>query len=167
MSIYSDWGLTPIINASGSVTRLGGAPMPREVLQAYSETVFRDAATQAQTRLLVAEVQGHLVGFAQVTLGAMHALAPAGVPAELFRLYVQEPFTAAGVGTRLLACAEQLATEAGATVMWLTPWVHNLRARAFYARRGYSDFGLTWFTIEGTAHENRVCAKRLLPDHIG
>ena len=28
MSIYREWGLEPIINVSGAVTRLGGAPMP-------------------------------------------------------------------------------------------------------------------------------------------
>jgi seryl-tRNA(Sec) selenium transferase len=37
MGVYEDLGLTPIINASGSVTRLGGAPMPREVLDAMTE----------------------------------------------------------------------------------------------------------------------------------
>jgi D-glucosaminate-6-phosphate ammonia-lyase len=37
MSIYEQWGLQPIINASGSVTRLGGAPMPPEVLDAFRE----------------------------------------------------------------------------------------------------------------------------------
>ncbi len=35
MSIYADWGLRPIINASGAVTRLGGAPMPSAVLDAF------------------------------------------------------------------------------------------------------------------------------------
>ena len=28
MSIFNNWGLEPLINASGAVTRLGGAPMP-------------------------------------------------------------------------------------------------------------------------------------------
>jgi len=42
MTIYERFGVTPIINASGSVTRLGGAPMPDAVLQA-----FCDAATEA------------------------------------------------------------------------------------------------------------------------
>ncbi len=37
MGVYEDLGLTPIINASGSITRLGGAPMPREVLDAMTE----------------------------------------------------------------------------------------------------------------------------------
>lgn len=42
MSIYDRFGVVPIINASGSVTRLGGAPMPAAVLDA-----FRDAAGEA------------------------------------------------------------------------------------------------------------------------
>src|ERR1700730_1258169 len=35
MSIYREWGLEPIINVSGAVTRLGGAPMPKPVLDAF------------------------------------------------------------------------------------------------------------------------------------
>ena len=36
MSIFENLGIAPIINASGSVTRLGGAPMPDEVLKALT-----------------------------------------------------------------------------------------------------------------------------------
>jgi diamine N-acetyltransferase len=73
----------------------------------------------------------------------------------------EAPFTGAQVGTRLLARAEDIATAAGAAVLWLTPWVHNHRALAFYARRGYQDHGLTHFMFEGESHENRLVAKRL------
>lgn len=41
MNVYKELGVTPIINACGTVTRLGGALMPAEVLQA-----FHDAAGQ-------------------------------------------------------------------------------------------------------------------------
>ena len=37
MNCYERLGVTPIINASGSVTRLGGAPMPPAVLAAFQE----------------------------------------------------------------------------------------------------------------------------------
>ena len=37
MSIYRRLGLEPIINASGTVTRLGGAPMATEVLDAFRQ----------------------------------------------------------------------------------------------------------------------------------
>ena len=37
MGIYQEFGITPIINASGAVTRLGGAPMNQETLAAFAE----------------------------------------------------------------------------------------------------------------------------------
>ena len=135
--------------------------LAREVLTSYSQTTFSEAVASEDNCVLVAEIKGHLVGFAQVTLAARHELAPAGAQAELLRLYVQEPFTGAKVGTQLLARAEQVAATAGASVMWLSPWFHYLRARAFYAKRGYADYGVTYFTFENESHENRVLAKGL------
>ena len=135
--------------------------LAREVLTSYSQATFGDAIAHESNCVLVAELKSHLVGFAQITLAARHELATAGIQAELLRLYIQEPLTGARVGTQLLARAEQVAAEAGATVLWLTPWVHNLRARAFYAKRGYEDYGVTYFTFENESHENRVLAKVL------
>jgi hypothetical protein len=71
--------------------------MAREVLSSYSQAEFHAAIASAGSRVMLAEVRDHLIGFAQVTLGATHHLAPPGVQAELLRLYVQEPFTGAGV----------------------------------------------------------------------
>ena len=133
----------------------------REVLASYSQEAFNHALVAHDCRIVVAERNGHLLGFAQLQLTARHELAPAGAQAELLRLYVQEPFTGAKLGSALLAHAEQLASEHGAAVLWLTPWVHNRRALAFYARRGYIDHGATLFTFEGEWHENRVFAKGL------
>ena len=147
LDTYAPEGIRPVI--------------ARDVLSSYSEEVFRKAIVDEKARFCVAERSGHLVGFAQVTMGAIHSLAPAGNQAELLRLYVQEPFTGQHLGTRLLAEAERLAEEGGATVLWLTPWVHNHRALSFYLRRGYQDFGLTYFVVEGESHENRVYAKHI------
>jgi ribosomal protein S18 acetylase RimI-like enzyme len=135
--------------------------LAREVLSEYSQDRFSAAMASAETCIVVAEVDAHLVGFAQIMLASSHDLAPPGVQAELLRLYVQERFTGAQVGTRLLAEAERIAVASGATVMWLKTWVHNHRALAFYLRRGYSDRGRTLFTFEGESHENRLYAKQL------
>jgi len=135
----------------------------REVLGAFSTEVCARLLADPGTRVDVAEVDDHLVGFNQLTLRARHALAPRGTQAELYRLYVQEPFTGLGLGTALLRSAEAMAVQHGATVLWLTPWVHNHRALAFYARRGYRDHGPTLFRFEGEAHENRVLARRVGP----
>ncbi|MHC4878611.1 MAG: aminotransferase class V-fold PLP-dependent enzyme [Planctomycetota bacterium] len=84
MSSYRELGLEPIINACGTVTRLGGAPMPQAVLDA-----FREAASewvpleqlQAAASQRIAEVTGAEAGLvtagsaAALTLGAAAILA--------------------------------------------------------------------------------------------
>ena len=135
--------------------------LAREVLSAFSTAAFDAVLARPGTQVVVAELDAHLIGFAQLTLGAAHEQVITAVPAELERLYVQEPFTGAGIGSRLLQHAEALAAAAGTSDLWLTPWVHNLRALGFYARHGYADFGATLFCFEGERHENRVLAKHL------
>lgn len=75
MTSYKELGLQPIINACGTVTRLGGAPMPHQVLEA-----FQAAATewvpleqlQAAASGKIAEITGAEAGL--VTAGSAAAL---------------------------------------------------------------------------------------------
>ena len=75
MGIYENWGLEPILNVSGAVTRLGGAPMPAEVLDAFQaaarESVPLDLL-QAQASRVIAEMTGAEAGL--VTAGAAAGL---------------------------------------------------------------------------------------------
>jgi diamine N-acetyltransferase len=132
-----------------------------EVRQTFSTESIAALLARNDTRLLVAEDDGHLIGFAQVTPGAAHDCVTSAAPAELDRLYVQEPYTGHGVGRALLQAAEACASDAGAADLWLTPWVHNHRALRFYARCGYADCGTEWFHMHGEQHENRVLSRRL------
>ncbi len=132
-----------------------------EVLQAFSTEAITTLLARADTHVLVAEEAGHLVGFAQVTLGKAQACVASSAPAELDRLYVQEPCTGRGLGRALLHAAETCAAHAGAADLWLTPWVHNLRALRFYAKCGYADCGAAWFHMHGEQHENRVLSRPL------
>src|SRR5438876_6021857 len=58
MGIFARWGVEPIINASGAVTRLGGAPMPAAVLEAFCaaahESVPLDQLQGAASRVIAA-----------------------------------------------------------------------------------------------------------------
>src|SRR5437763_15109724 len=79
MSIYDEWGLEPIINASGAVTRLGGAPMPEAVMEAFCaaarEAVPVDELQGAASRVIA----GATVAEAGlVTRGEAAALAMGG-----------------------------------------------------------------------------------------
>jgi D-glucosaminate-6-phosphate ammonia-lyase len=75
MSIFEEFGIEPIINASGAVTRLGGAPMPQAVLDAFCaaarESVPLDQLQGVASRV-IAETTGAEAGI--VTSGAAAAL---------------------------------------------------------------------------------------------
>ena len=75
MGIYEQWGLEPIINCSGAVTRLGGAPMPDAVLDAFCaaarEAIPLDTLQGAASRV-IAEATGAEAGI--VTAGASAGL---------------------------------------------------------------------------------------------
>jgi L-seryl-tRNA(Ser) seleniumtransferase len=75
MSVYEQWGLTPIINASGSVTRLGGAPMPQAVVEAFSS-----AAAEC---VPLDQLQGAASGVIAKITGAEAGLVTAGASAAL------------------------------------------------------------------------------------
>jgi len=75
MGIYEEFGITPIINASGAVTRLGGAPMPEEVLKAFNEAAGAAVPLeqlQAAASKKIAEATETEAGL--VTAGAASAL---------------------------------------------------------------------------------------------
>src|ERR671937_2456446 len=75
MGVYEELGLRPIINASGAVTRLGGAPMPAAVVDAFAaaagDAVPLDELHAAASRV-IAEATGAEAGL--VTGGAAAAL---------------------------------------------------------------------------------------------
>jgi len=140
------------------------ATLAREALSQFSAEAIGALLQRPGTCFTVAERDGHLIGYAQLTFGATQALVQApedAAQAELDKLYVQRPFLGRGLGRALLEEAEALSAEQGAHVMWLTAWSGNDRARRFYARQGYRDLGAAMHVFEHEAHENRVFAKVL------
>ncbi|MBS0264071.1 MAG: aminotransferase class V-fold PLP-dependent enzyme, partial [Planctomycetes bacterium] len=84
MSIYEQFGVSPIINVSGAVTRLGGAPMPDAVLQAFTSATgeavpleqLQAAASRKISRLTATEAGLVTAGSAAaLTLGTAAILA--------------------------------------------------------------------------------------------
>ena len=133
----------------------------REALDRGSLDAFAALLADPATTIVVAESAGHLVGFAHVGHDVAHEQLPDARAAELCRLYVQEPFTGRGVGRGLLRESERVAAARGAGTLWLTAWVGNARALAFYPRQGYAHAGDTIYTIEGEDYANKLFARRL------
>lgn len=135
--------------------------LAREAESQFSVSAFARRLGEPLRRTTVAERAGHFIAFAELVLGAGHALVRSAAVAELARLYVQSPFVRQGLGNRLLKRTEALAAAEGISTLWLTAWVGNQRALAFYASQGYEQLGSTEYAFEGEVFENRLFAKAL------
>jgi L-seryl-tRNA(Ser) seleniumtransferase len=74
-TIYDDIGVRPVINAAGTLTRLGGSIMPLEVVQAMAraaEACVRMEDLQERAGAILAEATGTEAGY--VTCGAAAGL---------------------------------------------------------------------------------------------
>ncbi len=138
--------------------------LAREAMGTLSPAAIGEQLRDAATTFLLAEVAGHLIGFAQLRARTAHALVPHPAPTELKRLYVQERFTGRGVGRALLRHAETAAMDTQASAIWLAAWSGNARALGFYASQGYVELASTRFVVEDEHYVNRLFAKSLRGD---
>lgn len=133
--------------------------LARAALGVYGVEAFAQRLRDPGAHIVVAEHDGHAVGFVDLSLRSAPP-APGIEGVEVLRLYVQAPFQRRGIGRALLERAEQFALEQGEPAVWLTAWVGNVGALAFYPAAGYAEAGTTQYLIEDQAYENRIFAKR-------
>jgi GNAT superfamily N-acetyltransferase len=142
------------------------ADLAREVQRECGQQTVETWLADTASRILLAERDGHLIAFAHWryhspdSASSLHGL-PVRDGAELVRLYVQRHFHGAGIGRMLLSQVEADARRAGSQRLWLTAWVGNAKALAFYAKEGYADTGATEYVFDGRSYENRVFEKML------
>ena len=92
------------------------------------------------TTLLVEE-GGEAIAFAQLRSGHVPDCVSGADPIELWRFYVTQQWHGKGIARLLM---DRVCTEArlrGARTLWLGVWEKNARARAFYAKCGFTDVG--------------------------
>lgn len=127
----------------------------RYVLAELSAAKFAAMLTRECSTVLVAEVNGHTVGYALVKEGV--ACPNGGPNVEVASLYVQEHFVGKGIGSALLRACQQLALlRTGSSAVWLTVNAKNYPAIAFYKKHGLAQTGTAYFELGGEKHENHV-----------
>jgi GNAT superfamily N-acetyltransferase len=102
------------------------------------EGYFGAALATADARILIAddgEPRGYLLG----RVRRAGSTRPGVVVAELESMYVAAGHRSAGVGSNLVEAFVAWARDAGATVLTVSAYAANHRARAFYAREGFSE----------------------------
>ncbi|ELY43465.1 GNAT family N-acetyltransferase [Natronorubrum sulfidifaciens] len=100
------------------------------------------AAYQVNDGLLVARVDGHLVGFASFTVehGTLDLDVTRG---HLSNIYVEPNYRGRGIGTALLEAVEDALADRGVEALALEVMADNEAARRFYARQGYDTHRVT------------------------
>ncbi|QXI40669.1 GNAT family N-acetyltransferase [Pseudomonas xantholysinigenes] len=133
----------------------------QQALDVFSVASLSKLIEKPGTFIIVAQIDHHLVGFAQVAMNRPHERVPQAHAAELQRLYLQARFTGLGIGKRLLEAAEQHAARNGATRLWATVWAENQRALDFYLSQGYEALGAQTYTFQQETHANQLFGKNL------
>jgi diamine N-acetyltransferase len=92
------------------------------------------------TTLLV-EVDGQPVAYAQVRGDHVPDCVTGPSPLELWRFYVDRGWHGRGIAQALMERVRATARARGAKTLWLGVWERNDRARAFYAKCGFTGAG--------------------------
>jgi ribosomal protein S18 acetylase RimI-like enzyme len=121
--------------------------MQQYIAEHFSEEeIFKEIKTR-NTFIFLAMLDGKIVGY--VKLGT--ATSPEqlnGKPAiEIERLYVDKKLQSQKIGSALMDHLVHFANDGGKEVIWLGVWKKNIRAVAFYERKGFVKFGETIFTL--------------------
>ncbi|AOT08122.1 GNAT family N-acetyltransferase [Pseudoalteromonas luteoviolacea] len=112
-------------------------------------------------KYIVSEHDGNLTGLVSLDFSSTCPITETKAP-ELDRLYIQEPFTGQGLGSKLLVAAINDCKNLGHRSLWLTVNHKNARARAFYKRHGFEEIGETYFVLNKEQHLNYVLSKSIV-----
>ena len=113
----------------------------------YSVAIQTREILDPAVTYLIGEQAGALVGFVQLRRGPGPACARAERPVEIQRFYVTRDWHGRGVAPQLMAEVFRQAQLEGADQVWLGVWEHNLRARAFYRKAGFTEVGEHTFLL--------------------
>ena len=118
-------------------------PIGREMAADYLRYTHKSCREQSG-RILVAATADAVIGFATVLTRVPYDSpdSPKGYFAYLMDLVVHAPWRGHGVGSALMAAAEDAALAAGATEL-RTLVLHGNRAVNLYRRGGMTDYSLT------------------------
>ncbi len=115
---------------------------------------------QPDLKIRLAEEDGVPVGFAKVSDVTL-PVATSGPALELRQLYLIDAAKGRGVAQVLIDWVIGQARARGATEIFLSVYVDNYRAKAFYARHGFEDVGPYTFMVGQHRDEDRLMRRAL------
>lgn len=136
--------------------------MAAYLAEAFSPSIQRAEVADPDAAFFVAEVEGRAAGYAKLYARAAPACVPGERQVEIARLYASREWLGRGAGARLMDRCVEEARAAGCEVLWLGVWERNLRAQAFYRKRGFRVVGEQSFRLGSDEQTDLVMALTLL-----
>ena len=138
---------------------------PREV-DDYADEHFTAAKVEGWfarpcARTLIASVGAVAVGYAHVRSAKVPACVSDRKAVQLSRLYLLASAQGTGIGGALMTAALAAVAELGGRTVWLGAYDRNVRALAFYARRGFAQVGTHEFEFGGQIYADPVLTRRV------
>ena len=139
---------------------------PREVDE-YAQEHFTEAKVAAWfsrpcARTLLSFVGESPVGYAHVRSAKVPACVSDRKAVELSRLYLLASAQGTGIGGALIAAAIAEVAALGGETVWLGAYDRNVKALAFYARRGFVQVGTHEFEFGGQIYADPVLTRRVV-----
>ena len=123
--------------------------------QQTRELTDRDITT------LIVEEEGQSIAYAQLRNDHIPECVTGPAPVELWRFYVDRQWHGRGIAPVLMERVREAARARGAQTLWLGVWERNDRARAFYAKCGFTDAGDHIFLFGTDPQTDRVMVAAL------
>ncbi len=158
---------------AGKLALIGGASFletfandhPGDATVAFVSTYHSEAAWSATLAdpdaavWIVEEAAGCPVGYAVLAAPSLPGTSPDD--AELKRIYLLSKWHGSGTGRALFDAAESEARKRGAARLVLSVYTRNVRAIAFYEKRGFETIGEAVFAEFPVEFADKVMAKAL------
>ena len=117
-----------------------------ENMQAYLSTAFtlpqfKAELSDPRATFYVAEIDGHLSGYAKLVAGEAPECVRGDAPIELARFYLDRHLHGSGVASALMEKCLTEAKRKGFETIFLGVWEQNLRAQAFYRKWDFVRVG--------------------------
>jgi ribosomal protein S18 acetylase RimI-like enzyme len=117
-----------------------------ENMQAYMASAFtlpqfKAELSDARAVFLLAEIDGHLCGYAKLQAHEAPKCVAGDAPIELVRFYIDQSWQGRGLASALMEACLAEAKCGGFKTIYLGVWEKNLRAQAFYRKYNFVRAG--------------------------
>lgn len=138
-----------------------GQPLITYLQAEHSVAYYAEQLSKDEIDIVIGETPlGAPVGYAMIVPPSHPQLQQSG-DIELKRIYLLAPWQGGGNGKALLDQAIEIASDRKAKRILLAVYEHNIRARAFYERAGFSRIGDAVFMVGDVPFSDMVYARNL------